>query len=280
MASSRLLGCMILQLSLFYFISLVSATSQCFYPNGDKSTDTPCYTDGSASHCCGSRSICLTNKLCLSVEQPYQLSRGSCTDNDWRSGSCPLNTCREFQSPKLLTKADPKFAESAQPGAGAAVVWLNGTGADSVYCCNSVLVNQTSSEKFCSNINGSPQSSFAVADGYIIPGAAALSELVKGSNDTSSVVANNTSTATPSSSPTIKESNDLAIGAGVGVPLGIIAIFSIGWALWERRKRKRAVLQSSRPVQPVIAHDRSFMLNELGADHPKMPELYSRSSRV
>ncbi|KAJ5199155.1 hypothetical protein N7491_000285 [Penicillium cf. griseofulvum] len=258
MESWSLLQILALQLNFLSLITTISATGQCYYPNGDRSTDTPCYTDGSASHCCGSHSICLTNKLCLSIEQPYQLSRGSCTDQDWRSGSCPLNTC-----------------QSAQPGAGAAVVWLNGTDSESTYCCNSVLVDQTSSKKFCSSINGSPQSNFSVADGYIIPGVAGLSDLVKESNSTSSVVANKTSTATTTgSSTTSNDSRSVAIGVGAGVPLGVIAIFTTGWALWERRKRKRASLYPVQLAQPVVANDRSFEVSELGTNAPKPAELY------
>ncbi|KAJ5441919.1 hypothetical protein N7445_004926 [Penicillium cf. griseofulvum] len=200
------------------------------------------------------------------IMPPYQLSRGSCTDEDWRSGSCPLNTC-----------------QSAQPGAGAAVVWLNGTNSESAYCCNSVLVDQASSEKFCSSINGSPQSSFSVADGYIIPGVAGLSDFVKESNTTSSVAANKTSTATSTgSSTTNNDSRSVAIGVGAGVPLGVIALFTTGWALWEKRKRKRASLhpvQLVQRVQPVGANDRSFEVSELGTYAPKPAELYPYSPR-
>lgn len=32
---------------------------------------------------------------------------------------------------------------------------------------------------------------------------------------------------------------DAAIGVGVGVPLGVIAIGFLVWAMWERRKRRR-----------------------------------------
>ncbi|KAJ5593273.1 hypothetical protein N7537_010177 [Penicillium hordei] len=120
----------------------------------------------------------------------------------------------------------------AQPGAGAAVVWLNGTNSESTYCCNPVHVNRTSSEKFCSSINGSPQSSFSVADGYIIPGVAGLSSFARESNTTSSIVANETGTATRTgSSTTSNDSRGVAIGVGVGVPLGVIALFTTAWAL-------------------------------------------------
>ncbi|OAL75064.1 hypothetical protein A7D00_0662 [Trichophyton violaceum] len=58
----------------------------------------------------------------------------------------------------------------------------------------------------------------------------------------------------------------VAIGAGVGVPLGVIAIGAIGWALYERRKRLRLIkTYASQPIavqqpmyqqqtQPVTAH--------------------------
>lgn len=37
------------------------------------------------------------------------------------------------------------------------------------------------------------------------------------------------------------DNHDVAIGVGVGVPLGVIAIASIAWALYERRQRRSAV---------------------------------------
>ncbi|KAL4804662.1 hypothetical protein BDV18DRAFT_161757 [Aspergillus unguis] len=44
-------------------------------------------------------------------------------------------------------------------------------------------------------------------------------------------------------------SNDIRIGLGVGVPLGVIALAAIAWALYERRKAKsRTSLPNCRPV--------------------------------
>ena len=107
-----LLKCLVFPLLLLSLITTVNATSACYFPNGARSPDdSPCYTDddGVASHCCSSTSICLTNKLCLSMEQPYELSRGSCTDADWNSGSCPLGLCGKFHVHDILT-----YAHSAQ----------------------------------------------------------------------------------------------------------------------------------------------------------------------
>lgn len=81
------------------------------------------------------------------------------------------------------------------------------------------------------------------------------------------------------------DSNDVAIGAGVGVPLGVIAFLSIGWALWERRKRKRASIltepvhmQSLHPYQPVT-NDRNFGVSELSANTAKPAELHQNQPR-
>ncbi|CAG8247012.1 unnamed protein product [Penicillium olsonii] len=270
-----LLKSLVFPLLLLSLITTVNATSACYFPNGARSPDdSPCYTDddGVASHCCSSTSICLTNKLCLSMEQPYELSRGSCTDADWKSGSCPLGLC-----------------EKAQPGTGVAIMLFNGTGSAASYCCNSVLTNATTGENMCSDVDGSPQSSFTITEGEIIPGTAALSDLVRKSDKSSSSVVTNTSRASTESESTKEDhSKEVAIGAGVGVPLGVLALAAVGWALSERRKRKRAYFQpeqsdhlahSVQPVQPVVAHERSVEMGELDPDGSKPPEMYSHSPR-
>lgn len=139
----------------------------------------------------------------------------------------------------------------------------------------------------CGYVKGSPQSPLTtIVDGDAIPGVAALSNLVKESDDTSSVVSNDAnSTTRTGSSITSNGSKDVAIGAGVGVPLGVIALLSIGWALWERRQRKRASLPPAQPVQPfqpyqpVVAVDRNTEVSELGAYTTKPVELFHNLPR-
>ena len=43
-------------------------------------------------------------------------------------------------------------------------------------------------------------------------------------------------------------SRDAAIGAGVGVPLGVLALASVGWALFERKKRYHPLSSVSQPI--------------------------------
>lgn len=50
-------------------------------------------------------------------------------------------------------------------------------------------------------------------------------------------ISNNSSTGGPSD----PSASPAAVGAGVGVPLGALALSALAWGLWERRKRKREV---------------------------------------
>ncbi|KAJ5411724.1 uncharacterized protein N7487_006083 [Penicillium crustosum] len=177
---------------------------------------------------------------------------------------------------------------------GAAVVPLDTPGRETKYCCNSLFANITSGDLICGYVKDLPQTPFTVASGTAIPGVAALSDLVKRSNDTSPTVTNDTNTTRNDSCimsnnsnnfNDSNDSNDVAIGAGVGVPLGVIAFLSIGWALWERRKRKRASIltepvhmQSLHPYQPVT-NDRNFGVSELSANTAKPAELHQNQPR-
>ncbi|KAJ5626485.1 hypothetical protein N7528_003912 [Penicillium herquei] len=171
--------------------------------------------------------------------QPYRLSRGSCTDYAWGS-SCP------------------QYCKDAQPSAGASVVWLtNGTtggstGDETEYCCNSVIIS-VNDTLVCSKIDGNTQNPFTLnSTGHIIAGVAGLEGLVETSDANSSTITNSTgNTCTTASSNNGDSSKEIAIGAGVGVPLGVIALLSIGWALYERRKRLNT--QETTYIHPSIA---------------------------
>ncbi|KAJ5201440.1 uncharacterized protein N7498_006103 [Penicillium cinerascens] len=163
--------------------------------------------------------------------------------------------------------------ESAQESAGAAIMWYtNGTVTDEApeYCYNSAVIS-VNDTLVCSRIDETWQTPFKIADGSIIPDVAALSGLVKESS--TSGVANNTNndheTATQFKSN--DSNNDAAIGAGVGVPLGVIALFAIGWVLWERHMRKKTPGAAS-----PVSIDKSSYVRELNGS--KAVELYDGST--
>lgn len=79
---------------LLLFCSL--ANGICYIPDGSVAPqDTACRNDNDAAACCGQGYACLSNGICMSTGDEIQKDgastfvRGSCTDQSWRSNSCP-----------------------------------------------------------------------------------------------------------------------------------------------------------------------------------------------
>ena len=114
-------------------------------------------------------------------------------------------------------------------GGGCAVIPYISNGQQTEYCCDGIVSN--GSKAVCAH----GQDSFTLTDGAAITGRAYLATdavLGKGNNK-----------------------KDVAIGAGVGVPLGVLFLTALGWALYERKRRysllNSPVVASAQPVQPV-----------------------------
>ncbi|KAL4810249.1 hypothetical protein BDV18DRAFT_156617 [Aspergillus unguis] len=214
-------------LPLVLFISLARLSSaKCFYPDATEATDDVQCQPGENSACCGQGSICLSNGLCMQVIQPFGISRGSCTNPTFEIDEC-TSACTGYQR-----------------STGIAIISYN-NGPDGIfYCCNSIVNNASSIDPACSM--GEP---FTLDNADVIPGAGVLEDYIRKSDVNSTASQNDTTstlTATPTPTPvpapdSDSDSNTVAVGAGVGVPLGVIALAGIGWALWERRKRKVAL---------------------------------------
>ncbi|CRG89127.1 hypothetical protein PISL3812_06163 [Talaromyces islandicus] len=199
----------------------------CYYPDHSIAhDDVPC-GDGEHVACCGSGAICLSTGLCMNIDQqPYALSRLSCTDESWGS-SCP-NYCLQ---------------EASYNSSWISIVLLTYLDNVAKYCCNNIIVSD--GQPACLN----DLAPFRMPNANIVENTNLLAGYVKANSTSSSTnstdasdSACNATTASPSSanSTTSSGSNhDAAIGAGVGVPLGVIALASIAWALWERRKLHR-----------------------------------------
>lgn len=108
----------------------------------------------------------------------------------------------------------------------------------STYCCGTPVSKD--GEVVCPF----DQPEITVQDGNIIFGRAALTNATASASDSAPT---STLTGSPEGSTgssqsgdgSISSCNDVAIGAGVGVPLGVIALLSIVWAIWERRRRNK-----------------------------------------
>ncbi|KAJ5201438.1 uncharacterized protein N7498_006101 [Penicillium cinerascens] len=176
----------------------------------------------------------------------------------------------------------PRAHQFAQ-GAGAALIpYLNGTTSadeEPTYCCNSVVISGNDT-LVCSKVGSTDPSPFPIANGSVIVDVAGLNGLVRQSSSTgSSTIANNTGNDNTSKKLNSSDGSqkEVAIGAGVGVPLGVIALLSIVWALYERRLRKKIPQPAPAPAGYYGYASRPsaspLELAELTASEPKPAEL-------
>ncbi|KAK2762677.1 hypothetical protein FQN54_000851 [Arachnomyces sp. PD_36] len=104
------------------------------------------------------------------------------------------------------------------------------------YCCGTPLIQDD--KIVCPD---GDEDGFEVDDGDMIFGRGALANAtapVDSSFPTETAGSEGSVPGVPGVCGTT-QCNDTAIGAGVGVPLGLIALASIAWAVWERRKARR-----------------------------------------
>lgn len=111
---------------------------------------------------------------------------------------------------------------------GCPIVAAQYNGSKTVHCCGTATLDN-------GTINCGNFKSVNIPSGTAIPGVAGLSvKSLGGSNP------GNTSTPV-SSYGRPSPSHETIIGVRVGVPLVVIALASIAWALWERRARFKAL---------------------------------------
>ena len=130
---------------------------------------------------------------------------------------------------------------------GASIINLTFINNTAIYCCGTPII--AGGKIVCPD---NPSSGFEVPTGWPIPGRALLANstildavaVTSSINATASTLSTSSSSSSNSSLPpspsgssnTCSTCHETAIGAGVGVPLGVIALFSIIWALFERRR--------------------------------------------
>ncbi|GFF83918.1 hypothetical protein IFM47457_06304 [Aspergillus lentulus] len=153
---------------------------------------------------------------------------------------------------------------------------------NSKYCCGSVVDNKCQ--------DGDP---FTIKNGAVIPGVAALAGYVNASSitsttcsDSSSITSSSSSSITNTTCPTPTGNNlslsshTVAIRVGFGMPLGVITLASIAWALWERRQCKYARLESMPAIgeQATGQYQHQYPPHGVYQAHPA--ELGTRQTRL
>ncbi|KAJ5272154.1 hypothetical protein N7524_005423 [Penicillium chrysogenum] len=255
---------------------MVADDRTCYFPLGTEAPDTvPCGSEENTS-CCGPEDVCLDNGLCMRVgEQPYSLWRGACTNKDW-TGCTPH--CSKLNLPDIpfeaTTSDEPRLItqlEYSSPEGGAILSIIYTWGSTSQYCCGAprlVHSEDGSDDIGCFDDSDNGVETFELEDANAVYGRALLSNV-----STTAPTETQAPSETQSSSPTDISSglggsetcHDTAIGAGVGVPLGALALLFLIWAMLER-KWKSELRQSMSNVAPLssVAAGTSLGNNSLG----------------
>lgn len=143
-------------------------------------------------------------------------------------------------------------------GSGCSLPLYNFDGETALYCANSIVRN--SSGVACAHGDPFPLNDANVITnrGLLANASCALDTVSPTAVNTppiSTSSSNNTSCA-PTATHGNKENNkELVIGVAVGVPLGVLFITAVAWALFERRKRfslKRSVSQGFTQNYPTV----------------------------
>ncbi|KAI9376130.1 hypothetical protein BJX61DRAFT_539142 [Aspergillus egyptiacus] len=210
-------------------------TRTCYFPSGAIAPGVPCSTEEYTT-CCDPGNICLDNGLCLRVvSQPYQLGRGSCTNQKWDQGC-------------------PPYCGQVRPAAGCPIVTYAISDGEVEYCCD-VPVGDGDKTVCPYGLN-----SFTIPDGAPVLGHALLANVTSfeasGASTDHNVTAGGV-TGQPSNH-TAATCRETAIGAGVGVPLGVIALGMLAWALVERWRLKRARCAPPVAVEYTASDPRVF----------------------
>ncbi|KAJ5152366.1 hypothetical protein N7492_010661 [Penicillium capsulatum] len=175
----------------------------CYHLDGSTAPQQrPCTANG-VTNCCSSTDLCMSNGLCFFQGQAGMiLSRGSCTDKNW--GSDCYAPCSKYNR-----------------NTGIALINLGYNFSNTEYCCANVLADNGS-------IRCKYEEPFKLPTGFVIPDAGFLTNNGGGN-----------SSSTPSPTKMRSSSSCVAVEAGVSVPLGLIAIATAIWAIWERRRRRQ-----------------------------------------
>ncbi|KAJ6098904.1 hypothetical protein N7467_000439 [Penicillium canescens] len=200
--------------AIFIFAALIEAT--CYNPDRTVASNAaPCSSDNT-TFCCGTGSICLSTGYCLSATtQPFTLYRGSCTDSGW--GSFCAYYCVNYQT-----------------GSNAPIVSVGlNNESRAAYCCGYQSENNNATR--CSN----GDAPFVLDDGEMIFGRAALVNVTASRPEPSTTGTTNPKDGNEGNGETSSHNSTTAIGVGVGVPLGILVLCGVAWALIERRRSRR-----------------------------------------
>jgi hypothetical protein len=260
----------------------------CYYPNGDTmGTDVPCDPDAPVTQCCGSRSACLTNGLCVleaADDTGISYARGTCTDRSWSSPYCPQQ-CQ-------LNQDTPTNSSAYDFRAGGVQVWQCGTegyAQEAQFCCESDAEKQRCCETEAAvfsldSATLGPSTAAAITTLSFTSSAASTRLMPTASPTQSETRAPYTPTAIPPVSgrtDSLSNNNATTIGASVGGAVGGCILVAM-LILFIRRHKRRTLPHVSEPHSAAAESEYKPHYeprHELAAEGPR-PELASHDQPV
>lgn len=255
------------------------AANTCYFPNGAPSTDEPCDPNALFTQCCGSRSACLTNGLCIleaSNDTGINYARGTCTDKTWSSSLCPQQ-CQ-------LNQDTPKNSSAYDFRTNGVQVWQCGSqgyAEQAKYCCESEAERQRccSTQKAVFTLQGAVVGASTSASTTTTSTLSSLSNSPISTSgplstafSTSEPASTSASTASPTTSGSPSEGSNtklIGIGAGVGGAVGLIILIAV--VLIFVRKHRRA--NSNKPMEEP-------RINELHGTAKQPVEVWTHPAEV
>lgn len=222
------------------------AANTCYFPNGLPSTDEPCDPNALFTQCCGSRSACLTNGLCIleaSNDTGINYARGTCTDKTWASDLCPQQ-CQ-------LNQDTPKNASAYDFRTNGVQVWQCGSqgyAEEAKYCCESEAERQ----RCCSTQNAvftlqgavvgastsASTTSISSSSTSVSTSTSGPTATMSSASETASMTASLSAPAATAQSQDTNNTKAIGIGAGVGGAVGLIILIAV--VLFFVRRHRRA----------------------------------------
>lgn len=176
---------------------------------------------------------------------------------------------------------------------GCSIINLNFEDGVSTYCCGTPVISGNNI------VCPYGYDAFQLNDATALPGYALLANVTSlsgpsssstpsssSAGQTDSAIPAGTSSRMPSETSSSSGATEVAIGAGVGIPLGLIAIASLVWAFWERKRANKLsqalLIAGSNPAPGYGGDPRSRLINgpsepsELGGGGRSAKELMGR----
>ncbi|TGO59345.1 hypothetical protein BCON_0045g00060 [Botryotinia convoluta] len=226
----------------------------CYVINGQHNVNAGYRCDNSTtghSSCCAAGAICFSNGVCQQANGNVQdYLRVGCTDPTWKDPAC-LNQCTSY------ARSSTAVCSTNQANLDCSILTQDSCcdtgayGVGSFACCDNdtdifnispvakllaqVPLDYTSS----SSSSTSSASSTSATSSVTTSSVSTTTTSSLSTAATSESAASQTSTAPLPTATSSSSNHAVAIGAGIAIPCGILAIAALGWLLWRKRRTSK-----------------------------------------